>query len=168
MMMPAHNWKQFIKRIPIRSSAASIYKAWMTQHGLEMWFLRLAEFKTESGSLRTRNELVQKGDRYKWLWFGYDDTIVEEREILSANGVNELKFSFSGGCIVRVTITQEQDETICELEQTMPMTDEDERRHFFIECGKGWTFYMTNLKSILEGGIDLRNKAASVKNVINA
>ncbi len=45
---------------------------------------------------------------------------------------------------------------------------EAEQRYFFIECGKGWTFYMTNLKSILEGGIDLRNKIESVKNVINA
>src|SRR4030095_14455725 len=166
--MAPYNWKQFIKRIPIRASAESIYKAWATQNGLETWFLRLAEFKTASGSLRSRNELVQKGDKYKWLWFGYDDTMLEEEEILSANGANELKFSFSGGCIVKVTITQEQNETICQLEQTMPMADESEQRHFFIECGKGWTFYMTNLKSVLEGGIDLRNKAESLKNVINA
>jgi len=145
-----------------------MYKAWATQNGLEMWFLRLAEFKTPSGPLRTRNELVQKGDRYTWLWFGYDDTMLEEGEILSANGMNELKFSFSGGCIVKVTITQEQNETICELEQTMPMADESEQQYFFIECGKGWTFYMTNLKSILEGGIDLRNKAEYAKNMINA
>ena len=61
-----------------------------------------------------------------------------------------------------------RNETICELEQTTPMEDETEQRHFFIECGKGWTFYMTNLKSILQGGIDLRNKIERVGNVINA
>ena len=165
--MDVYNWKQFTRRITIHSSHQSIYKAWTTQEGLESWFLRLAEFKSPDGMLRKRNESVQQGDRYKWLWFGYDDTIMEEKEILFANG-NELKFSFSGGCIVDITIKQESGETICELQQTMPMDDEAEQRYFFIECGKGWTFYMTNLKSILEGGIDLRNKIESLKNVINA
>ena len=120
------------------------------------------------GTLRKRNEPVQKGDRYKWLWFGYDDTIAEEKQILFSNGKDELEFTFSGGCIVRVTIKQEEGELICELQQTMPMDDEAEQRYFFIECGKGWTFYMANLKSILEEGIDLRNKNEKILNVINA
>jgi uncharacterized protein YndB with AHSA1/START domain len=166
--MDTYNWKQFTKRITIRSSPQSIYNAWTTQQGLESWFLRLAEFKTPNAVPRKRNEPIQKGDRYKWLWFGYDDAIAEEKEILSANGKNELQFIFSGECIVLVTIKQEEGETICELQQTMPMDDEAGQRYFFIECGKGWTFYMTNLKSILEGGIDLRNKIENVKNVINA
>lgn len=166
--MAEYNWKQFIKRITIHSSPESIYEAWTTQHGLESWFLRLAEFKSRDGLLRKRSESVRLGDRYKWLWFGYDDTVVEQKEILSANGVDELRFGFSGGCLVKVVVKEEEGETICELEQTMPMDDETEQRHFFIECGKGWTFYMTNLKSILEGGIDLRNKIERVKNVINA
>jgi len=48
------------------------------------------------------------------------------------------------------------------------MNNESEQRYFYIGCGKGWTFYMANLKSILEGGIDLRNKNAAIQNVINA
>ena len=115
-----------------------------------------------------RNEAVQQGDKYKWLWFGYDDSVVEEKEILEANNKNMLRFSFSGGCIVTVSIKEEAGETICELVQEMPMDDESEQRYFYIECGKGWTFYMTNLKSILEGGIDLRNKNVAIQNVINA
>jgi hypothetical protein len=37
-----------------------------------------------------------------------------------------------------------------------------------VGCGEGWTFYLTNLKSILEGGVDLRNKEMKLKNVINS
>jgi hypothetical protein len=166
--MENYNWRHFTKRITIRAEKRSIYDAWTTQQGLESWFLRSAVFKTPGGILRKRNEAVQKGDSYKWLWFGYDDTIAEEKEILSANGKDELQFSFSGGCIVTVIIKQEEGGTICELQQRMPMDEEAEQRYFFIECGKGWTFYMTNLKSILEGGPDLRNKNADIKNVINA
>jgi hypothetical protein len=111
---------------------------------------------------------VEIGDSYKWRWFGYSDVVTEEEKILAANGWDQLQFGFSGGCIVTVSIKQEEGETICELQQDMPMEDESEQQHFYIECGKGWTFYMSNLKSILEGGIDLRNKNADLEKVINA
>jgi Uncharacterized conserved protein len=166
--MENFNWREFVKRITVKAQPDAIYDAWTTQEGLEKWFLRLAEFRTAHGMLRTRNETIKQGDRYRWLWFGYDDLFAEENEILSENGKDRVEFVFSGGCLVTVTVQQENGETICELRQTMPMEDESEQRYFFIECGKGWTFYMTNLKSILEGGIDLRNKNKNIQNVINA
>jgi uncharacterized protein YndB with AHSA1/START domain len=166
--MTTYYWKQFTKRITIDAEPEAIFKAWSSQQGLESWFLRLAQFQKPDGALRGRGEPVEKGDQYKWLWYGYSDAIAEEKEILFTNEKDELEFSFSGGCIVRVTIKQESGETICELQQTMPMDDEAEQQYFFIECGKGWTFYMTNLKSILEGGVDLRNKNEEIQNVINA
>jgi hypothetical protein len=67
-----------------------------------------------------------------------------------------------------VSIKQEDGETICELVQDMPMEEIHEQRHFFIECGNGWGFYMANLKSVLEGGLDLRNKNINLKQVISA
>ena len=163
-----YNWKQFTKRIPINASAKAIYAAWTTQQGLESWFLRIAQFTKADNTLRRKNSHAEAGDIYKWLWYGYDDTVVEEREILSANGWDLLKFSFSGGCIVTVSIKQEGTETVCELVQDMPMEDEEEQQHFFIDCGNGWGFYMANLKSVLEGGLDLRNKNMNLKEVINA
>lgn len=164
----SYNWKQFTKRITIKAPPKAIYDAWTTQQGLESWFLRLAEFTKTDGTLRSKNSHSEEGDKYKWLWFGYDDSAKEEREILLANGWDKLQFSFSGGCIVTVSIKQENGETICELLQEMPMDDVNEQQYFFIECGKGWTFYMTNLKSILEGGPDLRNKNINIQQVINA
>ena len=164
----SYNWRRFTKRIPIKASAKAIYEAWTTQQGLESWFLRLAQFTKKDGSIRSKNSHIEAGDKYKWLWFGYDDSTVEEKEILAANGWDQLKFSFSGGCIVAISIKQEDGETLCELVQDMPMEDAGEQQHFFIECGKGWGFYMANLKSLLEGGLDLRNKNVNLKEVINA
>jgi len=166
--MENYNWNQFTKRITIRATTQAIYDAWTTQDGIESWFLRLAEFKTKDGVVRKKNESIARSDKYKWLWFGYDDTFVEESDIRFVNGKDELEFAFSGGCIVNVTMKMEDHETICQLTQTMPMDDEKEQRYFFIECGKGWTFYLANLKSILEGGIDLRNKNVNIQNVVNA
>lgn len=164
----SYNWKQFTKRIPIKAPAKAIYAAWSTQQGLESWFLRVAQFTKADGTPRAKSSHIEAGDTYKWRWFGYDDTATEEKEILLANGWDKLQFSFSGGCIVTVAIKQEDGETICELVQDMPMEDINEQQHFFIECGNGWGFYMTNLKSVLEGGLDLRNKNVKLKQVISA
>src|SRR6476646_10749504 len=112
--MTIYNWKQFTKRITIDARPEAIFNAWSTQQGLESWFLRLAHFTEPGGIVRRKDETVQKGDRYKWLWFGYSDAIAEEKEILYTNGKDELEFSFSGGCIVRVTTKRESGETICE------------------------------------------------------
>lgn len=166
--MGAFNWKQFTKRITIKAPVQAVYNAWTTQEGLESWFLRLAAYTDKQGQSRERHEAIQAGDRYKWLWFGYGDDEKEEREVLQANGRDSLQFSFSGGCIVTVTVKTENEETICELVQQMPMEDEDTQRGFYLDCGGGWTFYLVNLKSILEGGIDLRNKNVHIKKVINA
>lgn len=166
--MSSYNWKEFTKRIPIRTSAKAVYDAWTTQQGLESWFLRLAQFTKADGSLRLKNSHTEAGDKYRWQWFGYDETVKEESEIISANGWDRLEFGFSGGCIVTVSIKQEQGETICELRQQMPMEDVKEQQYFFIECGAGWGFYLTNLKSVLEGGHDLRNKNVNLKQVITS
>ncbi len=164
----AYNWKQFTRRIPIKAPPKAIYDAWSSQQGLESWFLRMAQFTKADGSIRTKNDHIQNGDQYKWLWHGYPDDVVEERQILLANDWDTISFSFSGGCIVTVTIKQEEGETICELVQDMPMEAESEQQYFFVECGKGWIFYMTNLKSVLEGGLDLRNKNMSIQDVMSA
>ena len=164
----SYNWKQFTKRIPIKAPPKAIYEAWATQQGLETWFLRLAQFTKKDGTHRPRNSAIEQGDRYLWRWFGYEDTVMEEREILAANGWDQLQFSFSGNCIVTVSIKQEQGENICELVQQMPMEEETEQQHFFIECSAGWGFYLANLKSVLEGGIDLRNRNNNLRQVINS
>jgi uncharacterized protein YndB with AHSA1/START domain len=168
--MTAYNFSQFIKRVTLKPSVPlqKIYAAWTTREGLESWFLRMAEFTAPSGKKRMQHEPAEAGDSYKWSWFGYDDSIAEQQEVLAVNGENLFRFGFSGGCIVTVTIKEEKAETICELLQQMPVSDAAEQQYFYIECGKGWTFYLANLKSILEGGIDLRNKNAGIQNVLNA
>lgn len=166
--MSAFNWKQFTKRIAIHAAVDAVYKAWTTREGLESWFLRQALFTDAQGKEHHRLESIQAGDHYHWLWFGYDDNAKEEKEVLTVNGRDRLQFTFSGDCIVTVTVKQEAGETICELTQQMPMEDEDRQRGFYLDCGSGWSFYLVNLKSILEGGIDLRNKNVDLRDMINA
>ena len=168
MITTPNNWKQFTRRITIKAPSKAIYEAWTTQQGLESWFLRQAKFTTADGSTRTKQQQIQPGDHFEWLWHGYDDTVVEKNEVLAVNGWDKLSFRFSGQCQVDVSIKQEKGETVCELIQSMPQEDETQRQFYFIDCGIGWTFYLANLKSILEGGIDLRNKNVHIREVVNA
>ncbi len=164
--MSKYDWSRFVKRISIDADVKDIYDAWATRSGLESWFLSKAEF-TSDGAVRASESRVQKGDTYSWNWHGFAD-YEGTGEILQTNEKDFLEFTFSGGCIVGVSVKEEAGETICELTQTMPQEKDEDKQYYYIECGKGWTFYMANLKSILEGGVDLRNKNNDLQDMINA
>lgn len=143
----------------------SIYEAWAIPSQLERWFVRSAEYAAFAGP-RDRDFEVEAGDGYLWRWLGHLDDVSESGVITDANGLNKFAFTFSKGSLVTVSIIEEGDETVVELTQS-GIPDEGDRTTY-IGDSEGWTFYLANLKSVLEGGIDLRNKNVEVKNVINS
>ena len=166
--MSTYDWSSFIVRININAPITGLYKAWATRSGMEKWFLRISEYKKADGKIRQENDLIQKGDTYQWRWYGWPDDMTEEGTILDCNGKDFLKFSFgkAGNCCI--TIKEEMGENIVELLQENLPTDEHGMQYCHLGCKTGWTFYLANLKSILEGGKDLRNKNALLQNVLNA
>lgn len=166
--MANFDWSRFVVRITVNASPKDLYKAWATKKGMEQWFLRLSEYKKPGGSLRGANENVEKGDSYRWLWHGWSDDMVETGSILECNGKDQIKFKFgdAGDCIVN--IKNEQGENVVELIQENIPADEAGMKNYHLGCKTGWTFYLANLKSILEGGIDLRNKNENIKKVVNS
>lgn len=158
------DWSKFNKKISIHADSNLIFNSWTTQDSIEKWFLSKAEFKTNNNVIRERFSKIEKGDKYVWMWHGSDN--VAEGEILENNGKDFLEFTFLG-CIVSVEIKTEAEETIIEIIQSNIPLDETSRFNYYVGCSRGWTFYLTNLKSILEGGIDLRNKNKNLVDVIN-
>lgn len=166
--MTAFNWTTFTVRIPINAPIEKLYWCWAAKAGMEYWFLRLSEYKTTEGRLRELEEPVQKGDTYKWLWHGWPDETVEYGEILDCNDKNFLKFSFGKAGNCAVTIKDEAGQIIVELVQDNIPDDEQGKHYWHLGCKTGWTFYLTNLKSLLEGGVDLRNRNIHLQQVINS
>lgn len=167
--MQTYNWSTFTKRINISASVQTIYDAWAMQEGLEKWFLRSSVFSKPDGSIKNRNEYIETGDLYSWLWHGWPDSTNEKNKIISANGKNELRFYFAETCIVTVIITSFSNTvSIVELTQSNMPDDEEHKIKYHLGCGEGWTFYLANLKSFLEGGLDLRNKSLEIAGVINS
>ena len=162
------NWTQFKLRVNINATVENAYKAWATQKGLESFFLRSAVFTTENGGTRKSNSIAEAGDTYEWYWHGYPDSVVEKGKVLVANGKDKFSFTFSLGCPVSISIYQECDETIVELiESNLPADEETALKHY-VGDSRGWIFYLANLKSVLEGGLDLRNRKLELENVITS
>jgi hypothetical protein len=139
----------------VNASAEQLYGAWATRAGIESWFLRLSEYKSADGSIRKTDELVQNGDTYQWMWYGWPDETVEQGTILDCNGADYLKFSFGKAGICTVRIYKTQEETIVEVQQDQIPENEEGKYMWHVGCKTGWTYYLTNLKSVYQHGTDL-------------
>jgi len=157
-----NKWTSFKVAGDYNTDIRSLYEAWATTEGLEKWFLRKANFYTIPRRTRDPEEFIMKEDTYEWYWHGYGDDTSEKGQILEANGTDLLKFTFSGGSIVTVSLYSRNGVSIVELVQENIPEESDPSKNLFVQCQVGWTFYLANLKSILEGGIDLRNKSMVV------
>ena len=166
--MSNYDWSRFVTRINVNAPIEKLYWCWATREGMEYWFLRLSEFKNADGTLRAAAESVQKNDTYTWRWHGYPDSTEEKGEILEANGKDFFKFRFGPAGVCSVTIKKELGETFVELVQDEIPTDGKGMEYYHVGCKTGWTFHFTNMKSIFEGGADLRNKREDITDVINS
>lgn len=166
--MSSFKWSEFTLRMPIRAGLQQIYDYWSTQQGMEKWFLRSCEYYSPDGDLKGINTPMLKNDTYLFGWHGQGDEINESGRILEANGRDELTFTFADPCKVHVHIYPLDFETMVELRQYNIPTDDAHKAKYHLGCSNGWTFYLANLKSVLENGPDLRNKRNRSAAVVNS
>ncbi|MBO9674517.1 MAG: SRPBCC domain-containing protein [Sphingobacteriaceae bacterium] len=163
--MENFDWTTFTIRIAIKAELKEIYNAWTQASEIEKWFLSDASFFDENNVLLSKSQNVLKGDRYKWTWYLYDD--IENGTITNANGKDQLQFTFAGDCLVEVKLREEFEYIVVELTQKNIPEDENSKRNIRLGCHNGWSFYLINLKSVYEGGLDLRNKDNRFKPMLN-
>jgi hypothetical protein len=164
--MKDFDWTKFTKKIAVKTTLSDIYDAWTKPVALESWFLSKAVFFREEEGIVDRKQNILKEDSYEWSWFLYDG--VEKGKITKANGSDHLQFTFAGECIVDVELKQEEEYVIVILTQKHIPTDDASKRNIRLGCESGWSFYLLNLKSIYEGGVDLRNKNPNFKGMVNS
>lgn len=152
------NWSSFTVTIPLNVPLVAISESLTSQKGLESWFLRSAKFQSPEGNDRGIDEKFRVGDSYQWMWHGWNDEVIERGEILKPKTDEIIRFTFGKAGIVSLKTYQEGDETILQLVQENIPLEEDAKLNFHVGCKTGWTFYLLNMKSILLGGLDLRNK----------
>ncbi|RDC57450.1 SRPBCC domain-containing protein [Pedobacter chinensis] len=163
--MENFDWTRFTLKIAIKAKLEDIYNAWTQASEIERWFLSDAEFSDENKVLLNKTQNVLQGDQYKWSWYLYDE--IEYGKIMEANGKDFFQFTFAGACLIDINLIEEFDYVIVELTQKNIPTDEKAKRNIRLGCHNGWSFYLINLKSVYEGGLDLRNKDNRFKPMLN-
>ncbi|MET4142124.1 SRPBCC domain-containing protein [Pedobacter sp. UYP1] len=163
--MKNFDWTSYTKRIAVKAPLAIIYAAWTQAEELEKWFLEEVKFLDKEGRLISEKANAQENFTYNWKWYSYEDTM--RGRILHANGKDFFQFTFEGECIVDVKLTVTGDYTIIELIHKNIPTDDNSKQYIRLGCASGWAFYLLNLKSVYEGGLDLRNKDEHLQLMIN-
>ena len=164
--MKKFDWTCFTKRIAVKSTIPEIYDAWAKSGEIVKWFLSDAEYYSPDNTRKLQpDESIVKGSTYKWNWYLFD--ITETGRILDANGRDFIQFTFAGECIVDISLMQKEDYIIVELTQKEIPVDDASKQGIRLGCDSGWSFFLVNLKSYYENGIDLRNKNPEFVGMIN-
>ncbi|MBN3581970.1 SRPBCC domain-containing protein [Algoriphagus aestuarii] len=163
--MENFNWTSYTKRIAVKASLPEIYDAWTRADELERWFLKKVYFYNNDKSLFKQQANVTKDIAYEWYWFLYDEPM--KGKITSVNGKDFIQFTFEGECLVDVNLEVLDEYVIVTLRHNNIPLDDNSKQYVRLGCSNGWTFYLTNLKSIYEGGLDLRNKDEKLPTMIN-
>ncbi|MHC0445663.1 SRPBCC family protein [Flavobacterium sp. 3-218] len=163
--MENFDWTSFTKKIAVKATLSDIYNAWTKANELEKWFLEKVSFfdATQQPLDKDKNALTDTS--YEWIWHLYKDAM--KGKIVSANGQDQLQFTFEGSCLVDIKLSEAEGYTIVELRHHNIPTDDYSKQYIRLGCSNGWHFYLTNLKSVYEGGLDLRNKDENLNPMIN-
>jgi hypothetical protein len=142
-----------------------LYNAWAIPDEIEKWFLHTARYRDEQMIPVDMNTPVKTGMSYEWTWYLYD--ITEKGKITKANGSNHIQFTFAGECLVDVMLSEQHGHTVVELTQKNIPVDDESKLEIRLGCSSGWSFYLVNLKSVYEGGLDLRSKDERLRPMVN-
>ena len=159
------DWTRFTRKIAIKAPVQMIYDAWTIPNEIEKWFLSDASFFNANDEKIDKADHISPGNRYEWQWFLWEGT--ETGIVTEANGKDHLQFTFAGDCLVDVVLKPHEDHTLMFITQSNIPTTDEAKQNIRLGCDSGWSFYMVNLKSIYEGGIDLRNKSKELGMMLN-
>jgi hypothetical protein len=163
--MKNFDWTKFTRKIAIKAELNDIYNAWTKASEIEKWFLSKASYLDTNEQAIAKDKTIEQGYTYKWNWFLFD--VTEQGKITDANGKDFFQFEFAGKCLVDIHLSTKDDYVIVTLTQKNIPTDDFSKKEIRIGCDSGWSFYLLNLKSVYEGGIDLRNKDSNLKGMLN-
>ncbi len=137
------DWTRFYLKIAINASPEKVFRAWTYAPEISKWFTVKTEFE------------AKKNGRIYFEWLGGDKmndkviAITKNRRLVIPFGTKGEK--------VEITVTKDGKGSICTLTQYDMKTTTKDKINMHMGCKQGWTFFLANLKSYLEHGIDLRS-----------
>ncbi len=162
--MDPEKWKRFVQRIDVNAPREAVYAAFATAEGIRGWMSMEAELLDGEGNGLEPGAHASAGDSFKLGWhMGHTDG----GKFLEANGEDRLLYTFGEDIQVAVDLEAMEDGSVMvTLTQTQDRSDEENLR-ILLGYKEGWAFYLANLKSVLEGGLDLRNYTHDIEHRVN-
>jgi uncharacterized protein YndB with AHSA1/START domain len=154
--------RPFTSKIWINARPEDLILGWTRTDLVTKWFVNQCEFLDVNG-LACPN--ARPGGTYKWTWL---DGSVDASQVLEVEPTRVLYNWYNNQGTIEITATPDQSGSMVQL--TQKMSDKIEPQEVLMAqygCKIGWTFFLANLKSVVEGGIDLREKSPDRTHVLN-
>ena len=155
-----YDWTCFKKQIFIEAEKEAVFQAWAVPEKIVQWFIAEADYTVADTSPRNAAEAVAAGDSYHWRWH---QDLEAQGDIIEVVENERLRFTFGNKTpnsdekiIVTVQVKEVANATLLELTQENMVLSDQAQVYWHMGCNLGWSFFMTNLKGLLEHGIDLR------------
>jgi hypothetical protein len=130
-----------------------VFRRFSTAAGLESFFIHQATHIAPDGTQRASDEPAQSGDDYHWT---YVHDFAHGGRFEQVEPGRLVRFTF-GPMMVDIHFRDLGEATEVDLHQTNCATVDPERAWQHLNCRSCWIYFMTNLRSVLAGGPDIRD-----------
>ena len=152
-MSDAYDWSQFHVRMYYLASMDEVWRRFSTARGLESFFIYAATHTSADGKVRGADETVAAGDTYQW---DYVHNYAHGGEFLEVVAREKVAFTF-GSMRVDISFRAVDGAIEVDLHQTNCALEDPERAWQHLNCRSCWIYFLTNLRSVLAGGPDVRD-----------
>ena len=160
------NWQRFEHGICLDLPLSDVYDLIGTARGLTKWFIGEAEYTSPGNIMRDDDAAYEKGDHFAWQWKEKDHSL--QGSVLEANGSDLVRFTFGSPFHVTIRLSYHEDgRTKLALEQSFTEVNSLVGEFSYINCCVCWVFFLTNLKSVAEQHIDLRETISMDEMLVN-
>ncbi len=149
-----YDWTKFSITFYYNAHITRVFRSWTTATGLESFFIERCVFSDVMGNAREVSDRPEVNDSYSWQF----------RQDFSVQGtitgiIDREQFSFTFGDMqVDIYFRVVGEQTEVQLVQTGIPTTPDGQVFGHLNCRSCWTFFMTNLSSVLDQNYDLRDQ----------
>ncbi len=150
-----YDWTEFKLHHYYQCSRREVFLSWATSVGLESFFIGKSSFSGKDNVVRSSDEIAQPGDTYTWDWI-HEYSL--EGKIIDVVEDERVSFTF-GSMTVTISIQEVDNKVLLTLHQTeIPVDDDANKAWSHLNCRSCWAHYLTNLKAVIEHGMDLRDQ----------
>lgn len=158
------NMEKFHHSIYLDTPVKDVYDLFGKAEGLTKWFIGETVYTSSSEKIREAGEYIETGDIYTWHWLAKDLSL--SGKVIDIIDGKTIKFTFGSTYNVTMEVKEDSGRSLFTLKQEYS-SGKGRNDFAHINCCVCWAFFITNMKSVLEYGNDLREISIDNEELIN-